>query len=107
MSVVFNIGLYHYLILALVIFCIGLWGIVVCKNIIKLLVCAEFILNAAGINFVAFASYVDVENLSGLVFSLFITIFAIAELVLGVLLLISIYKYKRSADVEKLTDMKG
>ena len=36
MSVVFNIGLYHYLIVALVIFCIGLWGIVVCKNIIRI-----------------------------------------------------------------------
>lgn len=107
MEIVLNIGLYHYLILSLVLFCIGLWGVIVCKNIIKILICCEFMLHATGINFAAFAAYSDVENLSGLVFSLFIIVFGAAELVLGIVLLIVIFKYKKSVDIEKMSDMKG
>lgn len=104
---IFNIGLYHYLILALILFCIGLFGVIVCKNLIKVLICAELMLNAAAINFVAFASFSDLENLHGLVFSLFIMVFGAAEVALAIALLVSIYKYKRSIDTEKIGELKG
>jgi len=107
MDVILNIGLYHFLILALLLFCIGLWGVIVSKNIIKILICCEFMLNAAGINFAAFATYLDAENLNGLVFSLFIIVFGVAEAALAAALLISVYKYKKTADIEKISDMKG
>lgn len=107
MEELLNVGLYHYLILALIIFCIGLWGVIVSKNIVKILICSEFMLNAAGINFVAYAVYADIENLSGLVFAIFIALFGMAELALGAALIISIFKYKNSIDIEKISDMKG
>lgn len=93
--------------LALVVFCIGLWGVIASKNIVKILICSEFMLNAAGINFVAYAAYADIENLSGLVFAIFIALFGMAELTLGVALIISVFKYKNSIDIEKISDMKG
>ena len=107
MSIFFEIGLYHYLILALTLFCIGLWGVIAGQNLIKALICCEFILNAVGINFAAFASYSDTENLNGLVFSLIIIVFAAAEAALAMGLIISVYKYKKTLDTEKISDMKG
>lgn len=107
MNIFLEIGLYHYLILALFLFCIGLWGVIVSRNLIKVLICCEFMLNAVGINFAAFASFVDTENLNGLVFALIIIVFAAAEAALAVGLVISIYKYKKTLDTEKISDMKG
>lgn len=107
MNIFFEIGLYHYLILALILFCIGLWGVIVSRNLIKVLICCEFMLNAVGINFAAFASYTDIENLNGLVFALIIIVFASAEAALAAGLVVSIYKYKKTLDTEKISDMKG
>ncbi len=107
METLLNIGLHHYLILALILFCIGLFGMITCRNIIKVLICGELMLNAVGLNFAAFASYVDLENLHGLVFALMITVIGAAEVALAVALLVSVYKYKNTVDTEKIGDMRG
>ena len=95
-----NIGLYHYLVLALVLFCIGLCGVLIVKDSIKIMLCCGLIFSAIGINFVAFAGYGDSQNFSGDVFALFITAFIVVQTVVGVILLIAAQKCKNS-EVER------
>ena len=53
-ELVLNIGLYHYLFLALVLFLIGFWGAIISKNMLKVFISLEFMLTAVNINFIAF-----------------------------------------------------
>lgn len=107
LDIILDIGLYHYLFLALILFCIGLFGVIVCRNLLKILICVELMLNAVGINFIAFATFSDAIALNGLVFSLFIILIGATEVAVGVAILISIYKYKQTVDGEKMGELKG
>ncbi len=107
MSVIFNIGLYHYLILALILFCIGLWGVIACKDLIKVFLCVNLMMFSAALNYSAYAVYVDPEKINGVVVAIFIIVFGIINLVVSAALLISVFKYKKNLDVEKITDIKG
>lgn len=107
MSIFNEIGMYHYLILALMLFCIGFWGVIVCRNVIRVMICLGIMLNAVAINFITFGVFVDSQNLHGLVFSLFIAIFCAVEIALGAVILVSVYKYKKSCDTQKITDIRG
>ena len=107
MNFVLNIGLIHYLLLALILFCIGLFGIIVSKNIIKILICIELMLNAVNINFVAFASFNDGLLVNGMVFALFITAISAAQVAVGIALLICIFRHNHSVNSEKIGELKG
>ena len=52
-----EISIYHYLFIGLILFILGLTGSMVCKNVIKVLICLEFILTGVNINFATFAKY--------------------------------------------------
>ena len=69
----FEITLYHYLALSLILFAIGFIGIIISKNIIKVLICIEIVMSAINLNFIAFTAYKNYLFLSGMVFALFIT----------------------------------
>lgn len=71
LNLILDIGLYHYLFLALILFMIGFFGAIISKNILKVLISVEFMLTAVNINFIAFASFFDNLKLQGFVFSLF------------------------------------
>lgn len=107
LDAIFHIGLYHYLFLALIMFCIGFFGVIVCRNLLKILICIELMLNAVSINFIAFATFSDSILLNGLVFSLFTILIGATEVAVGVAILISIYKYKQTVDSEKMGELKG
>ncbi len=104
---IFNVGLVHYLIVALVLFCIGLFGVIVSKNIIKILICIELMLNAVSINFVAFASFNDGLMVNGMIFALFITAISAAQVAVGIALLICIFRHKHTVNSEKIGELKG
>ena len=103
----YKIGLIHYLILATVLFFIGLFGVIVSRNIIKILICIELMLNAVSINFVAFAAYSDAIKVSGMIFALFITAVSAAQVAIGIAILLFIYRQKHTVDSEKVGDLKG
>ncbi len=87
MEILKNIGLYHYLTVALLVFCIGVWGLINSHDYIKKALCFLIILNAIGLNFISFALYIDSNNLSGFITELFIVVFTIIQsVILGVLL---------------------
>lgn len=107
MKLIFDIGLYHYLFLALILFLIGLFGVIIAKNMIKVLVCIEFMMTAVNINFIAFASFFDNVKLQGLVFSLFYIALGAVETAIALAIFYLMYREKQSVNTEDYQDLKG
>lgn len=102
-----DIGLYHYLLLALILFLIGLFGSIISKNILKVLISIEFMLTAVNINFVAFASFFDNIKLNGFVFALFYTALGAVEIAVLLAIFYLMFKTKQSVDPEDYKELKG
>ena len=104
-----HIGLEHYLILAAVLFSIGLYGALAKRNAVAILMCIELMLNAVNIAMIAFSRYLVTESivLTGQVFAIFIMTVAAAEAAVGLAIIIAIYRSRQSVDVEKIDSMKG
>ena len=98
-------GLQSYLILAATVFCIGLFGVVTRRNTIGILLGIELMLNAVNINLVAFARYHG--DVSGMVFTVFTICITVAEVALGLALVILIYRIRRTAVADHLDLLKG
>lgn len=106
-EMILDIGLYHYLILALILFLIGFFGAIVSKNILKVLISTEFMLTAVNINFIAFASFFDNIKLNGFVFSLFYTAVGAVEIAIAVAIFYLMFKSKQSVNTEDYEELKG
>ena len=97
-----------YLIVAALIFAIGLAGALTRRNAIMVLIGIELMLNAANLNLIAFWRYgPHPELLSGMMFAIFSIAVAAAEAAVGLGLVISIYRHGRTTDVEEMNRMKG
>jgi NADH-quinone oxidoreductase subunit K len=90
--------------LAAGLFAIGVFGLLTQKSALRLLVATEFVLNAANINFVAFANHAGDAN--GLVYTLFVIAFAAAEAAVGLGILIHLYRHARTVDVNQSTSLR-
>ena len=102
----FEIGLGHYLVLAGVLFTVGVFGIFLNrKNMIVILMSVELMLLAVNINFVAFSAFLG--DLTGQVFTMFILTVAAAEAAIGLAILVSFFRNKGSIAVEDISEMKG
>lgn len=99
-KLIFDIGLYHYLFLALILFLIGLFGSIVSKNILKVLISVEFMLTAVNINFIAFASFFDNIKLNGFVFSLFYIAIGAIEIAIALAIFYLMFRTKQSVNTE-------
>jgi NADH-quinone oxidoreductase subunit K len=100
------ITLGHYLVLAAVLFCISVAGIVINrKNVIVLLMCIELMLLAVNINFVAFSSFMG--DVGGQVFVFFILTVAAAEAAIGLAILVTLFRNRRTINVAELDNLKG
>ncbi len=100
------ISLGHYLVVAALLFTIGVFGIILNrKNIIVILMSVELMLLAVNINLVAFSSYLG--DLTGQVFALFILTVAAAEAAIGLAILVVYFRNRGSIDVEDINAMKG
>lgn len=103
----FEITLYHYLILALIIFSIGFIGLISAKNMIKVLLCIEIIMSAININFIAFTGFKNYMFLNGMVFSLFIIAISSIQTAIAIVLVYLIYKNKENITSEEIEELKG
>ncbi|WP_050616579.1 NADH-quinone oxidoreductase subunit NuoK [Bacillus testis] len=101
-----GVPLSAYLVLALVLFCIGLYGTLTKRNIVIVLLCIEFMLNAVNLNLVAFSKHGLVPSIAGQVFSLFSMTVAAAEVAVGLALLIAFYRTRQSVNVDDADSMK-
>lgn len=100
------IGLTHYLVVAAMLFTIGIAGIIINrKNIIIILMSVELILLAVNINLVAFS--VESGDLTGQVFAIFILTVAAAEAAIGLAILVTYFRNRGSIAVEDINLMKG
>lgn len=106
--VVLSIGqdsLLRYLILAAVLFAIGMYGMVVSRNAVRVLMSIELMLNAVNINLVAFSRYTDAQS-TGQIFAIFILTVAAAEAAVGLAIVLAIYRNSSTVDMERFNLLK-
>jgi NADH-quinone oxidoreductase subunit K len=95
----------YYLILSVLMFVIGIVGVLVRRNAIVIFMCLEMMFNAANLAFVAFASYYNA--LDGQLFVFFVLTVAAAEVAVGLALMVAIFRAKHSIDVDQMSNLKG
>jgi NADH-quinone oxidoreductase subunit K len=94
----------HYIFLSVALFAIGAVGVLVRRNAIVIFMCVELMLNACNLAFVAFARMHG--NLDGQVVAFFVMVIAAAEVVVGLAILMAIYRARRSASVDDANLLK-
>ena len=94
----------HYLILSALLFGIGAVGFLVRKNAIVVFMCVELMLNAVNLSLVTFANVWG--NLDGVIFAFFVMVVAAAEVVVGLAIIMSIFRSRRSASVDDANLLK-
>lgn len=95
----------QFLLLAAALFCIGVYGVLVRRNGMLVLMSIEIILNAVNINLVAFGALTD--NVGGEVFALFTIAVAAAEVGIGLAIVLLMYRNRRSIDLSEADLLKG
>ena len=95
----------QFLILAAVLFCIGVYGVIARKNGVMVLMAIELILNAVNLNLVAFS--MRNGSVDGKTFALFVIAVAAAEVGVGLSLVLLIYRNRRTISLDDLSEMKG
>lgn len=101
-----TISLEHYLILAALLFTIGVCGLFMNrKNVITILMSIELMLLAVNINFVAFS--VSLQNIVGQIFSLIVLSIAAAEVSIGLAILVLYFRNRGSIEIEDINQMRG
>jgi NADH:ubiquinone oxidoreductase subunit K len=96
-----SVGLEHYLILSAILFSLGLYGVLVKRNAVVILMCIEIMLNAVNIALVAFSRYVTPLMLTGQIFAIFVMAVAAAEAAVGIAIIITMYRNRETISVDK------
>jgi NADH:ubiquinone oxidoreductase subunit K len=95
-----------YLVLAGILFCIGLYGALSKRNAIVILMCIEIMLAGVSIAMVGFSRYIVPLLLTGQVFAIFIMIVAAAEAAVGLAMVIAVYRNRDTIDATNINLMK-
>ena len=98
-------GLNAYVLLAAVVFCIGLFGVLTRRNTIGILLGIELMLNAVNINLVAFSRFHGGD--AGMIFTLFAICITVAEVALGLAIVILLFRVRRTASADHVDWLKG
>jgi NADH-quinone oxidoreductase subunit K len=99
-----QIGLEHYLTVSFLLFALGMFGVIMRRNLIIIYMSLELMLNAANLALVAFSRFNN--KLDGQVLVFFIITVAAAEVAVGLALIVALYRRRQSAHVEDLTSLK-
>lgn len=95
----------QFLILSAVLFGIGMYGVLVRRNGVLVLMSVELMLNAVNLNLIAFSAFL--KQTGGQVFSLFVITIAAAEVGVGLAIVLLLYRNFRSPDLDEVHQMKG
>ena len=95
----------QFLLLAAILFCLGVYGVLARKNAVLVLMSIELMLNAVNINLVAFGAFRDV--VVGQVFALFVITIAAAEVGVGLAIILLIFRNRANIDIDHLDSMRG
>jgi NADH-quinone oxidoreductase subunit K len=96
----------QFLVLAALLFSIGIYGVLVRRNAVLVLLSIELMLTAVSINLVAFGAYLQDTLLSGQVFALFVITIAAAEVGIGLAIVVMIFRNRSSANLDELDLMR-
>ena len=98
------ISLQDYLVVSVLLFCVGLLGVIMRRNILVIYMSLELMLNAANLALAAFSRFIN--NLDGQVIVVFVITVAAAEVALGLALIVALYRRRQTTHVEDLATMK-
>ena len=96
-----------YLYLALVLFAIGLYGVLARRNLIAVLISVELMLNAASLNFMAFNRFLAPHPAVGQIITLFIMAVAAAEAAIALSIIIAVYRKLTTVNIDQATELRG
>ena len=100
-----RVGPGAYLLLSAILFGIGVVGVLIRRNAIVVFMCVELMLNAVNLSFLAFARAAG--NLDGQILAFFVMVVAAAEVVVGLGILVAIFRKRASASVDDVNLLKG
>jgi len=100
------IGLPHYLVLSAALFSLGILGLLTRRNAVNVLMAIELILNAANVNLVAFSRYAT-GNMEGQLFGVFVIVVAAAEVAVGLAIVLTLYRLRRTPNLDEADILKG
>ncbi len=95
-----------FLTVAAILFGIGIYGVVTSRNVVRVLMSIELLLNAVNLNFIAFSNFLDSGSIRGQVFSVFVITVAAAEAAVGLAIVLSIYRNRSTIDMESFNLLK-
>jgi NADH-quinone oxidoreductase subunit K len=99
-----NVGLEHYLVVSVLLFSLGLLGVIMRRNLLIIYMSIELMLNAGNLALVAFSRFNN--DLNGQVMVFFIITVAAAEVAVGLALIVALYRRRQTAHVEELKSLK-
>ena len=102
-----TIGLTHYLVVAAVLFCTGIFTMTTKRNAIGILIGVELVLNSASVNLVAFDRYLGPGRIDGQIMALFVIVLAAAEAAMAVGICVNLYKNLATVDVDQAARLQG
>jgi len=101
------VGLNHFLLLSALLFVCGAVCMATKRNAIGILMGVELVLNAATINFVAYARYNPIFQVEGQIFALFVIVLAAAEAAIALAIVLNFYNNHMTVDVDTAEELKG
>jgi NADH-quinone oxidoreductase subunit K len=99
------IGLQHFLVVGAILFGLGLLTVATRRNAVAIFMGVELILNAAALNFVAFAHY-SAGAIDGMVFALFVIVLAAAEAAIALAIVLAIFRHFHSIDAHDVSTLR-
>lgn len=96
----------QFLVIAAGLFAMGVYGLLVRRNIVLILLSVELMLNAVNINLIAFEAMIRSADATGQIFSIFIITVAAAEVGIGLAIVLMIFRNRKSANVDDLSLMR-
>lgn len=106
-DLIFDIGLLHYLVLALVMFLTGLVGVLISRNLLRIVMSIFIMTISIVINFVAFGSFCTTSLENANMISMFVLIIAVIQTIIALVILFKIYQTNIYLDTEKLKDKEN
>ena len=100
------IPLENYLVLSGILFSLGVYGVLSRRNAVLVLMSVELMLNAVSINFIAFSAYLDVTQITGVIFAIFVVAVAAAEIGLALAIVLRIFRNRSSFNIDEAAELK-
>lgn len=100
------IPLENYLVLSGILFSLGVYGVLSRRNAVLVLMSIELMLNAVSINFVAFSAYLDVTQITGVIFAIFVVAVAAAEIGLALAIVLRLFRNRASINIDEPAELK-